>query len=128
MNRLRLAYVSSVAVAAATLFPAALHGQPPREATVRAPQGQQAEEVRTERVTLAGLDLRSKPGQRTLYRRVGVAVKHVCDFDGINYDAQLSCEDDAWEGSRPQIHRAIGRAKHYGIASTTISILVSAGN
>ena len=125
MNRLRLACFSTVVAAAATLFPVALHGQTPREATVRAPQ--EAEDTRTERVTFAGLDLRSKPGQKILFRRVGVAVHNVCDFDDINYDARISCEDDAWDGSKPQIYRAIERAKNFNIASTTISILVTAG-
>ena len=115
---------SAAAFAAVAILATSAPAQPPRETTVLAPGDGS---IRTERVTLAGLDLRSKPGQRTLYRRVGLAVKHVCSFDGIDYDNRLSCEDDAWAGSRPQIRAAITRAHDYGIAATSISILVTAG-
>ena len=123
MNRPSSAWPCAAAFALGALLATSAPAQPPGEATVLAPGDGS---IRTERVTLAGLDLRNRPGQRTLYRRVGLAVKHVCSFDGIDDDNRLSCEDDAWAGSRPQIRGAIQRAEDYGIAATSISILVTA--
>lgn len=72
------------------------------------------EDVLTERVSFADLNLASVEGRQTLNRRVGSAVKSVC-IDSIgdtsNVYAGHACRNYAWAGARPQIDRAVQRAR-----------------
>jgi len=60
------------------------------------------------------LNLIYRDHQSVLYSRVGLAVRRVCSFDKGNIPVIDSdyrvCRDDAWQGARPQISNAIGRA------------------
>lgn len=68
----------------------------------------------TRRVSYADLNLIEQKAQKTLYRRVGYAVGDVCD-EAVGPAAtsweDTSCRRDAWRGARPQITRAIDRAR-----------------
>jgi UrcA family protein len=76
----------------------------------------------TRRIDYADLDLASPPGERALNRRAHAAVSSLCSevarFDGTveanNIVAQ--CYNSTWEQARPQIDRAINRARD--LAST----------
>lgn len=62
------------------------------------------------------LNLVYRDHQSVLVQRVGRAVRRVCSFDNgnipvIDNDYRV-CRDDAWQGARPQISNAIGRAHH----------------
>lgn len=95
--------------------------------------GEPHEDIRTERVSYADLDLSQRAGQGTLNRRVSGAVKRVCLHDGYGARQDFGyerCADDAWGGARPQIKRAIARAKEIAltgkssIAATAITIRI----
>ncbi|MCF2515932.1 UrcA family protein [Sphingomonas sp. G124] len=91
--------------------------------------------VRTERVTYADLNLADRADQRKLGHRVTGAVKRVCLFEnsrsGLQDAGYYGCADDAWDGAKPQIAQAIQRAKDIAmtgkssIAATAISINVA---
>lgn len=73
------------------------------------------EGLRTERVSYRDLDLAVASDQKTLHRRVGTAVRHVC-IDSNQYQARVdpiyrACANDSWANARPQISRAIERAE-----------------
>lgn len=75
-------------------------------------------------VPLGDLPLTTRPGQSTLYRRVGAAVDRVCpalDEDGFFYDT-LGCKDFAWDGARPQISQAINAAKSGAVVAMSIEV------
>jgi UrcA family protein len=92
--------------------------------------------VRSERVTYADLDLADRADQRKLSHRVTGAVKRVCLFEnsqsGLQDPGYYGCADDAWDGAKPQIAQAIQRAKDIAmngkssIAATAITINVAA--
>jgi len=93
------------------------------------------ENVRTERVTYADLDLAELSDQRKLNLRVTGAVKRVCLFEnrsGLQDFGYYHCADDAWDGAKPQIAQAVQRAKDIAltgkssIAASAITIRVSA--
>jgi UrcA family protein len=64
-----------------------------------------------ERVPYGDLNLAASADRKTLYGRVGSAVRNVCNFDtnGISTDYR-SCASVAWADARPQIHNALARA------------------
>lgn len=92
------------------------------------------ENVRTERVTYADLDLAERRDQRRLNVRVAGAVKRVCLYEnnrsGLQDLGYYGCADDAWDGARPQIAQAVQRATDLAmrgqssIAATAITIQV----
>ncbi|MDP9422106.1 MAG: UrcA family protein [Pseudomonadota bacterium] len=67
--------------------------------------------VNTERVPYGDLNLQAATGRRTLYGRVGRAVRNVCDFgaDSMSSDYRV-CSAGAWKGARPQIDAAMAKA------------------
>lgn len=67
--------------------------------------------VNIERVPYGDLNLVAAADRKTLYGRVGSAVRNVCDFDsaGISSDYR-ACSAASWKDARPQIGRAIARA------------------
>jgi UrcA family protein len=96
--------------------------------------GEQNENVRTEHVSYADLDLASAKGERQLYRRVSGAVRRVClyHFDGaalrtLDYE---QCSDGAWSEARPQMAQAAQRARDIAlngkssIAAAAITITI----
>lgn len=132
LNRSTIAVLSGVAASllAATAAPAAQSGRP--VVVYAEPQ----ENIRTERISYADLDLVSATGERTLFRRVGGAVRRVCLFEngrpGLQNGGYYSCADGAWDGARPQIAQAVARAKEIAMtgkssfAATAITIKVAA--
>jgi UrcA family protein len=93
------------------------------------------ENVRTERVTYADLDLAERRDQRKLNLRVTGAVKRVCLFEnrsGLQDLGYYNCAGHAWDGAKPQIAQAIQRAREIAmtgqssIAATAIAIRVPA--
>lgn len=92
--------------------------------------------VRTERVTYADLDLADRSDLKKLNHRVAGAVKRVCLFEnsrsGLQDFGYYGCAGDAWDGAKPQIARAAQRAKDIAmtgrssIAATAITINIAA--
>ncbi|HEX6219406.1 MAG TPA: UrcA family protein [Sphingomicrobium sp.] len=92
------------------------------------------ENVRTERVSYADLDLSQARHERRLNLRVAGAVKRVCLFEdrrALQTVGYNMCADEAWEGARPQIAQAVARARDIAfsgkssIAATAITLGVS---
>lgn len=87
------------------------------------------ENVRTEHVSYADLDLAQRSDQRTLNYRVASAVKRVCLFGdgqaGIQPRGYYSCANEALEGAEPQVAQAIERAKEIALTGKS-SIAVAA--
>ena len=83
-------------------------------------------EAPTRRVSYADLNLASRPGERTLNRRVDRAVTDVCaeSGDGSHHFEDINCRNFAWDGARPQIARAVQRARE--LASTGQSSIAAA--
>jgi UrcA family protein len=98
--------------------------------------GMPSHDVVQRRVGYADLNLASSAGEKTLLKRVGGAVRNVCDRaigpgpgpGSILAGADLNCRTEAWEGANPQIARAILRAQqiaqtgHSNIAAAAITI------
>jgi UrcA family protein len=86
------------------------------------------QDVRTERVSYADLNLATQPGERKLFRRVSDAVKRVCLYRdgtiGLQSNGYTICADGAWDSANPQIAQAVQRAKD--IAMTGKSSIAAA--
>ena len=92
------------------------------------------EGVRTLHVSYADLDLATLKGERQLNARVSGALEDVCLFgvDGprLQSSGYYQCAGDAWMKAKPQMDRAIARAKDIAlngkssIAATAITISV----
>lgn len=99
-------------------------------------KGEPLENTRSEHVSYADLDLSQRKDEKKLNFRVAGAVKRVCLFEnsrnGLQDNGYYSCADDAWGQARPQIARAVDRARQLAmtgktsIAATAISINVPA--
>jgi UrcA family protein len=69
------------------------------------------QQVNTERVAYDDLNLAASAGRKTLYSRVGSAVRNVCDFDAIGIASDYrTCAGLAWKDARPQIDAALAKA------------------
>lgn len=81
--------------------------------------------LRTERVSLTGLDLATARDVRRLRLKVASAVKRVCLFDHGRAKLQASdyypCADGALESARPQLDRAIAGASELAMNSITVT-------
>lgn len=85
--------------------------------------------VNIERVPYGDLNLQASTDRKTLYGRVGRAVRNVCNFDmiGIASDYRV-CSAGAWKGARPQIHAAMAKSSQlalHGQAAGGASIIVT---
>ena len=83
------------------------------------------------RVSYADLNLASARGEKTLDRRVSSAVNFVCGVNESERDlGQLAdaayCTNVAWDGARPQIATAIGRARSEAANHTHSSLPLAA--
>jgi UrcA family protein len=101
---------SALTASLAVLAPAALaQGQP---VVVYA---QPIEDLQTIRVPYGDLDLVLASEQKVLNRRVSGAVRKVCGFQpgpqGFADRGYFRCASDSWAEARPQIDRAIQRAR-----------------
>jgi UrcA family protein len=88
-------------------------------------------DVVTRHISYADLNLASVAGERALQRRVGTAVTDLClDATGGNDGSpkyklsMIHCSGEAWNGARPQMARAVQRARD--IASTGSSSIAAA--
>lgn len=90
-------------------------------------------DVPTRRVSYADLNLATLAGENTLNRRVGRAVRSVCDesVGASDFQAEISCHSFAWGGARPQIARAVMRARQIAATGTSsilpVAITLSVG-
>lgn len=89
-----------------------------------------AADAPTRRVSYADLNLASAQGETLLNRRVGYAVDDVCAEATGGDDGSLTiklvmvrCDTSAWNGARPQIARAVQRARE--IAATGSSTIIA---
>lgn len=120
-------YVKALAMCGATLIAAAsfavtapVHAHSARPVTV---VGHRSDVV-TRYVTYADLNLASAPDVSILKDRVGFAVNDVCDEAvGRNSWDFRGCTYDSWADARPQIARAVKRARE--IASTGSSSIAA---
>lgn len=111
----------AAAASAAQETPVVIYGEP--------------ENVRTERVTYADLNLIDQGDQRKLNLRVTGAVKRVCLYEnsrsGLQDLGYYNCAGNARDGAEPQIARAIQRARDIAmtgqssIAASAITINLS---
>lgn len=83
-------------------------------------------EIVSRHITYADLNLASAAGERTLNRRVGSAVSELCSeaTGGFNGSltvkiAAIRCNKSAWGQARPQIDRAVGRARDMAATGTS---------
>jgi UrcA family protein len=72
--------------------------------------------LRVERVGYWDLNLASRAGEQRLYRRVGQAVEHVCQYDngrwyGLGEPDYTYCSWGAMNRARPQVIGAVYRAR-----------------
>ena len=67
--------------------------------------------IHTERVPYGDLNLQAGADRKTLYGRVGRAVRNVCNFDSnaMTTDYRF-CSAGAWSGARPQISAAMAKS------------------
>jgi UrcA family protein len=82
-------------------------------------------------VSYRDLNLATAAGESVLVKRVGYAVREVC-YEAVEERANLSltvaCRGDSWRGAKPQIDRAVLRARQMAtngwsaIAPVTITI------
>ena len=77
------------------------------------------EQYNSERVPYGDLNLAAATDRKTLYGRVGSAVRNVCNFDsaGVGSDYR-ACAGLAWADARPQIDRAISRSAELALTGT----------
>jgi len=83
-------------------------------------------DIVTRHITYADLNLASAPGETTLSRRVGNAVRSLCvEATGGQYSfyafnaADRRCRTSAWNEARPQISRALHRARDLALTGTS---------
>jgi UrcA family protein len=110
-----LAMCGATLVAAVSIAATAHAESQPVEVT-----GQRSQYV-TRSVSYADLNLASAIDERVLDRRVGHAVNDVCDeavgrVDESNF---RGCTYDSWDGARPQIARAVRRARDIALTGAS---------
>ena len=74
-----------------------------------------------ERVPVHDLNLATRAGAQTLYRRVSNAVERVCLVDegrwyGMTQPDFVTCTEGAWRGARPQMTGMLYRARQAAYA------------
>ncbi|MDP9422183.1 MAG: UrcA family protein [Pseudomonadota bacterium] len=69
------------------------------------------QQANVERVSYGDLDLAASADRKTLFGRVGSAVRNVCNFASVGVASDYrTCAGLAWKDARPQIDAALGRA------------------
>jgi UrcA family protein len=113
-NLLRVSLASGMALALIVGMGAAAMA---KEVTVIKDRPDDAE-VLTERVPYADLNLASAAGERTLIMRVRGAARRICapQMDSHPY---INCRGFAWRGAKPQIDRAVARARELASSGTS---------
>jgi UrcA family protein len=71
----------------------------------------ESQQVHIERVPYGDLNLAASADRKTLYGRVGSAVRNVCNFDAIGIASDYrTCAGMSWKDARPQIEAALAKA------------------
>jgi UrcA family protein len=71
----------------------------------------ESQRVNIERVPYGDLNLTASADRKTLYGRVGNAVRNVCNFDAIGIaNDYRTCAGLSWKDARPQIEAALAKA------------------
>ena len=103
--------LAACAVTCATFAATAPANAKDRSVTVTATE----ERVPVRFVSYRDLNLAKSDDEQILIRRVRYAAKDVCfesaPFDNFFSSLSLNCRADAWQGARPQIARAVERAR-----------------
>ncbi|HET9399222.1 MAG TPA: UrcA family protein [Sphingomicrobium sp.] len=89
--------VGATTTQAAQESPVVVYGEPQR--------------VQVEHVPYGDLNLAATADRKTLYSRVGSAVRNVCNFNAVGIASDYrTCAGLAWKDARPQIDAALARA------------------
>lgn len=101
-----------------TVSPSAAKDRP---VIVQAPLDEQAT---VQRVGYGDLNLASAADKKLLHRRVGTAVRKVCDVanPGAHFTDLWMCHDLSWANARPQIRGAIDRANGTAMADASAAV------
>lgn len=126
--------VKSISVLAAILFTTSMFISGPAQAghrTLTVTAKKAVSDLPQKRVSYVDLNLTSASGEKTLYRRVSSAVNFVCGVNQSERDlGQLAdaahCTNIAWDGAKPQILTAIGRARNEAANPTHSSLPLAA--
>lgn len=86
----------------------------------------------SERVSYADLDLATRTGVQLFNARVGGAVYRVCAplDQRSTFSEHATCRSFAWNGAKPQMDRAVSRARQIAAVGTSsiapVAILIAA--
>ena len=99
--------------------------------TLVIPTVSQANELNSVRISYADLNLASESGATVLQRRINVAARVVCGYEGSKqFDVVVAtkvCRTGAIEGARPAYEAAVGAARHGTVTvGAAASLVVSA--
>jgi UrcA family protein len=119
-------YGKALAMCAATLVAATAIGTAASPVQARSARPivvvAHAEDYVTRHISYADLNLAVPPGERTLNRRVGLAVTQVCDETVGGRSTTFTYRDcvvGAWRVGRPQIALAVQRAQEIATTGTS---------
>ena len=110
-------FVTAATAQAAQDSPVVVYGEP--------------QQLNVERVPYGDLNLAAAVDRKTLYGRVGSAVRNVCNFDSLGIVSDYrTCSALAWKDARPQIENALAQADRLALngGATTFAgaIVISA--
>ena len=116
MTRSALCRAAAILAAATFLFPAQAQEAMPSEGEEIVVSGKKAEkDVVTQVVKIGDLDLATDTGVQEMEKRVTSAVDYICAIPAVvGYYKQKSeapCRDEAWGSARPQMDRAVEKAR-----------------
>lgn len=120
-----LSMVAAVVLTGAGVFAMSPADAQPRDDRMDTVYGQRIDpEVPRRLVSYRDLNLATLAGEKTLNTRVRGAVKDVCaeSVPSGEFHIVYSCRGYAWRGARPQIARAVMRARE--LASTGTSAIM----
>ena len=122
-----LSFVAACGIAAGGFVIASPAFGQGRDVVVRAPI---QDDIPRRYVTYSDLNLVHPAGLKALNRRVNSAVREVClESVGSNGDfyLEMGCRSHAWDGARPQIDKAVERARQIAMNgySTIAPVMIS---
>lgn len=120
-----LSMIAAVALTGTGVFAMSPADAKPRNGKTDTVYGQRIDhDAPTRIVSYRDLNLATLAGEKTLNGRVRGAVRIVCSesVPGGDFRQEYACHNFAWSGARPQIARAVMRARE--IASTGTSAIL----
>lgn len=116
MTRPAFRFVSAWLAAAALALPAYAQEPEQPQASEIVVTGKKAEkDVVTQAVLIGDLNLATDQGVQEMEKRVGSAVDYICSIPAVigyyRQKAEAPCRDEGWAGARPQMDRAIEKAR-----------------